>query len=62
MTISDDLVELLRCPESGQKLRLSRPNDAEDGEKLLISEDGKLAYPIRDTFPVLLKEEAIRCG
>jgi uncharacterized protein YbaR (Trm112 family) len=39
-----DLLKLLRCPKSGQRLSLHE-ND------LLISEDGQNQYPIRDGIP-----------
>jgi len=57
MPISEEMLKLLRCPESGQKLLLSQ---SDDGEKLLVNEDGKISYPVRDGFPVLVKEEAIK--
>ena len=46
----DVLLELARCPRTGQKLH------EESGR--LVTEDRKLAYPIEDGIPVLLDEEA----
>ena len=48
-----ELLELLRCPKTGQKLMLQ---DADfSGQEiqtgLLISEDGKNRYPVRDSIP-----------
>ena len=45
------LLEVLRCPRTGQKLR-------GDGDRLL-TEDGKFAYRIEDGIPLLLPEEAV---
>lgn len=45
------LLEIARCPRTGQKLHCT------DG--LLATEDGKLSYRIQDGIPVLLGEEAI---
>ena len=48
--IDTELLELLRCPLTGSRLR-------HEGD-WLIAEEGGLAYPIRDGFPVMLVEEA----
>ncbi|MFM8719726.1 MAG: Trm112 family protein [Chthoniobacterales bacterium] len=45
------LLEVLRCPRTGQKLR------GEGGR--LVTEDGKFAYRIEGGIPVLLSEEAV---
>ncbi len=57
MPISKDLLEILRCPETGQKLQLS---STEGEEQWLITEDGKISYPIRNGLPMLVKSEAIK--
>jgi uncharacterized protein YbaR (Trm112 family) len=44
------LLEILRCPLTGSRLR-------QEGD-FLIAETGGLAYPVRDGFPVMLMEEA----
>jgi len=44
------LLEVLRCPRTGQKLR-------EEGGRL-VTEDGKFIYRVEDGIPVLLPEEA----
>ena len=49
-SIDPDLLDLLRCPLTGSRLR--REGD------FLVAEVGGLAYPIRDGFPVMLMEEA----
>ena len=48
----DKLLKILICPKTGSKLLF----DKEKNE--LISEKGKLAYPIRDNIPILLENEA----
>jgi len=45
------LLEVARCPRTGQKLR-------EQGGRL-VTQDGKLAYRVEDGIPVLLAEEAV---
>lgn len=44
------LLEILRCPRTGQMLR------ADNGR--LVTEDGALSYAIEDGIPVLLPTEA----
>ena len=48
--IDKKLLLILVCPETKSKLILI------DNE--LVSTESKLAYPIRDGIPILLKEEA----
>ena len=50
--VDPKLLELLVCPVTKSTLRY----DAAAGE--LISEEAKLAYPIRDGIPILLVDEA----
>ncbi len=52
MEIDPKLLEVLVCPLTKGPLRYDR----EAGE--LISEQAKLAYPIRDGIPVMLVDEA----
>jgi hypothetical protein len=44
------VLEILRCPVTGSRLRVD--------EGWLVAETGGLRYPIRDGIPVLLAEEA----
>ena len=44
------LLEVARCPRTGQKLRPDRDR--------LVTEDGKFSYRVEDGIPVLLAEEA----
>ena len=48
--IDKKLLQILVCPETKSKLIL--------GDNELVSTESKLAYPIRDGIPILLKEEA----
>jgi len=53
MSILDKkLLEILVCPVTKSKLKY----DEEANE--LISDDAKLAYPVKDGIPVMLPEEA----
>jgi uncharacterized protein YbaR (Trm112 family) len=52
MTISKELLEILRCPVSKQPLRLSA-----DGA-WLICDASRLRYPIIDDIPRLVAEAA----
>ncbi len=62
--LSPALLNALRCPESGQALRLATPEELASfggGAKAgLIREDRRVLYPIRDGFPILLVDEALR--
>jgi uncharacterized protein YbaR (Trm112 family) len=49
-SIDPELLDILRCPLTGSRLR-------PEGD-FLIAEEGGLAYPVRDGFPVMLVEEA----
>ena len=74
--IAPELLEILRCPETMQRLRVATLSEIQafaaeeirqpgDSIKVaiengLIREDGKVLYPIRNGIPVMLLEEAIR--
>ncbi|MGE4218705.1 MAG: Trm112 family protein [Alphaproteobacteria bacterium] len=51
-TVDPKLLELLVCPLTKGPLRY----DAERQE--LVSEEARLAYPIRDGIPIMLVDEA----
>ncbi|NNC73424.1 MAG: Trm112 family protein [Sphingomonadaceae bacterium] len=53
-TLDPDLLEILVCPLTRTELRY----DPEAEE--LISEEARLAYPVKDGVPVMLVEEARR--
>ena len=50
--IDKDLLDILVCPVTKDKLLLDEENNE------LISKEAKLAYPIRDGIPIMLTEEA----
>ena len=50
--IDKDLLDILVCPVTKDKLLLDEENNE------LISKEAKLAYPIRDGIPIMLPEEA----
>ena len=52
--IDPKLLEILVCPLTKGPLRYDR--DAQE----LISEEARLAYPIRDGIPIMLVDEARR--
>lgn len=52
------LLEILRCPETRQRLRPATPEECRKagvGEGL-VREDGSALYPITDGIPCLVKE------
>jgi uncharacterized protein len=54
--LSEDLLAILRCPECRKEL-VYNPQ-----AQTLKCDSCRRVYPIRDGFPVLLKEEAIQEG
>jgi uncharacterized protein YbaR (Trm112 family) len=50
--VDPKLLELLVCPLTKGRLSLNRQTNE------LISESGRLAYPIRDGIPIMLVSEA----
>jgi SAM-dependent methyltransferase len=56
--MNEDLLDILRCPTSGQKLYLEEPEhrDARIYSGWLVSEDGRHRYPIKDFIPRFVPE------
>ena len=59
MTVSADLLAILRCPESRQPLEYVAPGLDGPGEALFCAQS-RLKYRIDDGIPVMLVEEAER--
>ena len=54
MSISPELLEILRCPKCKSEVRLK-----DDGSAIKCTNtDCSLVYPIRDDIPVMLIDEA----
>jgi uncharacterized protein YbaR (Trm112 family) len=70
MPLTDALLKILRCPESGQPLRLATDEELSALNKCqecplvaaLVRKDRLKAYPIRDGLPILLIDQAIDIG
>lgn len=54
--IDPRLLEVLACPQSRKQLRYDRDKQE------LVSTEARLAYPVRDGVPILLKDEARELG
>lgn len=54
MSVSPELLEILRCPQCKSKLQM----DAAETRLKCLDPECSLVYPIRDDIPVMLIEEA----
>ena len=59
-----ELTDLLRCPLTGQKLRIASPEEVrsisnENADGFLVREDKTAAYPVVNGIPSLLPESAM---
>ncbi|MDF1658358.1 MAG: hypothetical protein P1U58_12155 [Verrucomicrobiales bacterium] len=66
-SLSPEVEALLRCPVTGQKLRLAEADDlipfnAALAEGAWITEDSSRVYPVRDGFPILIPDESLAPG
>ena len=67
VTLPTDLLDILRCPVTRQRLTPADPDQlarlnalvADPLEAALVRADGTAAYPVRDGIPVLLAEESV---
>ena len=62
--VSTDLLALLCCPETRQRLRVATVSELALAkvEQGLAREDGRVVYPILDGIPMLMVEHAVRIG
>jgi uncharacterized protein YbaR (Trm112 family) len=66
--LAREVLDLLRCPATGQPLRPATGQELEiasaySAEPLiagLVTVDGALLYPVRTGIPILLKAEAVQ--
>ncbi len=65
LSISDEVLAMLVCPETKQPLRLASEDEVSQWtaettfEGALVAGDGSRAYPIRDGFPVIVISEQL---
>lgn len=65
VTPEETLLGLVRCPLSGQPLRLASTEEAQSfpalkaGQAAVIRQDGQVIYPVENGIPLLIPEEAI---
>lgn len=55
-TVATVPLQMLRCPRTGQPLRLIE----RDGAEMLATPDGQCVYEIRDGIPVLIARDTTR--
>ncbi len=66
LTLSEEVVAMLVCPETGQRLHVADAAELAQWQAdppcdgALVNEDGSRAYPVRDGFPVIVIAEALR--
>ena len=62
--VNADLLALLCCPETRQRLRAATADELLRAkvEQGLAREDGRVVYPILDGIPMLMVEHAVRIG
>ena len=59
------MLGLVRCPLSGQPLRLASVEETQSfpalkaGQVAVIRQDGRVIYPVENGIPLLIPEEAI---
>ena len=60
--LSDELISILICPETKQRLRLATPEELAlaNVEQGLIREDGQVVYPVQDEIAMLMLEYGVR--
>lgn len=64
-SLSPETLALLRCPETGATLHVASEEELTRFDTplpggALVTEDGGIAYPIEEGFPMLLAGQALR--
>ena len=68
LSLSDEILALLVCPETKQRLRLATKEELTTWtspvpfEGALVTVDGSRAYPIREGFPVIIASEKLHAA
>ncbi len=60
--ISDELLAILVCPETKQRLRAATADELSRAklEQGIAREDGRVVYPIVEGIPMLMVDHAVR--
>jgi uncharacterized protein YbaR (Trm112 family) len=69
LPLSPQVLAQLRCPKTHQALRLASHDEVGLWQSIetetkttqfLVTEDGAIAYPVEDGYPILLLERALK--
>ena len=67
LPLSPQVLAQLRCPKSHQALHLATEDELlqwrqidSETEQFLVTDDGEIAYPLEDGYPILLLDRALK--